>query len=49
MAKPALNKAYLQPAKTATMCTACHDCVCPPPPIPHFLLVKIFKVDCTNW
>ena len=40
IAKPVLTKACLQPAMTANTCTACRDCVCPPPPIPHFLLVQ---------
>ena len=33
-------KAFLQPAKTATMCTACLEYARPPPPIPSFLLAQ---------
>ena len=35
-----VTKAFLQPAKTATMCTACHDYAHSPPPIPPFLLAQ---------
>ena len=37
MAQPVPTKAFLQPAKTAAICTACP---CPPPPVPPFLLVQ---------
>ena len=40
MAKPVPTKAFLQPAKTAAMCTACHDYAHPPPSVPHFLLAQ---------
>ena len=40
MARPVLTKAFLQPAKTAAMCTACHDYARPPPPVPPFLLAQ---------
>ena len=32
MAQPMLTKAFLQPAKAAAMCTACHDYAHQPPP-----------------
>ena len=40
MAQLLPNKAFLQPAQTATMCTGSHDYACPPPPIPPFLLAQ---------
>ena len=36
IAWPVLTKPFLQPAKTAIMCTACyHDYACPPPTLSH--------------
>ena len=40
MAKPVPSKAFLQPAKAATMCTAPRAETRPPPPIPPFLLAQ---------
>ena len=40
MAQPVSTKAFLQPAKTAAMCTVCHDNACPPLPIQPFLLAQ---------
>ena len=36
MAQAVLTKAFLQSAKTVTMCTVCYDYAHPPPPIPKF-------------
>ena len=38
--QPVPTRAFLQPAKAATMCTACCDYACPPPPIPSYLVVQ---------
>ena len=40
MAKPVPIKAFLQPAKTATMGTTLHAETWPPPPIRPFLLAQ---------
>ena len=40
MIQPLLTKAFLQPPKTAVMCTSCHDYAHPPPPISLLLLVQ---------
>ena len=50
MAQPVPTKAFLQPAKTTAMCTACHDYACPPPPYPHFFASAkpTFKTDRAN-
>ena len=40
MPQPVPTKAFLLPAKTATMSMACHDYARPPPPIPPFVLVQ---------
>ena len=40
MAQPVSTKAFLQLAKTAAICTACHDYASPPPPVPPFLLAQ---------
>ena len=37
--QPVPTKAFLQPAKTATICTACHKYAHLPPPIPVFILL----------
>ena len=42
MVKPVLTKAFLQPAKAATMCTAPRAETRPPPPIPPILIVQIY-------
>ena len=34
------DQTFLQPAKAAAMCKACHDHAHPPPPIPSFLLAQ---------
>ena len=39
-AQPVPTKAFLQPAKTAAMCTAHHDFAYPPPSVSLFLLVQ---------
>ena len=36
MVQPVPTKTFLQPPKTAAMCTACHDYAHPPPSIPPF-------------
>ena len=40
MAQPMLTKTFLQPAKIAIICTACHEYAHTPPPISPFLLVQ---------
>ena len=43
MAHPVPTNAFLQPVKTATMCTACHDYAHPPPPTFFASAKPIFK------
>ena len=40
MAHPALTRAFLQPAATATMHCQPERCTHPPPPVPPFLLAQ---------
>ena len=45
MPKPVPTKAFLQPVKAATMCTAPHAETRPPTPIPPFLLAQTYRVS----
>ena len=40
MIQPVPTKAFLQPPKTAALCTVCHGYAHPPPSIPAFLLAQ---------
>ena len=40
LANEVQTKAFLQPANTDAMCTACHDYACPLPPVSPFLLAQ---------
>ena len=42
IAYPVLNKAFLQPAKTTAMCTACREYADPPPPSHLFCYYKTY-------
>ena len=43
MDQPVLTKAFLQPAKTATVCATYYDYTHPSPSIPPFLLAQILS------